>query len=103
MAKEKAEIGRILGKLRVDYSETQAKQAVRLGIDIANLNRISTGNRALPYEVYKKILECYDTSAYGNDIDLILIKRDVWERFKAKDPAITTKEIIYLLYGEHLE
>ena len=50
------EVGKVLGKLRVDFGETVAKQSKRLGFNPAYVSLVSSGDRGFSYEFYKRTL-----------------------------------------------
>lgn len=97
------EIGKILAKLRVDYGESQAKQAERLGVSMSYISMVGSGKRNFSYELYKSILEhYYSIDKYKDSLDELVIGEERKKRFLSVFPKITNKEILYILYGESL-
>lgn len=96
------EVGKILAKLRVDYGESLAKQAVRLGFNQSYLSMVSSDKRSFSYELYKSIMEHYSEKASVFKEELIneLVKADVKERFIELYPETTPEQMLYILYGE---
>ncbi len=95
-------VGKILCKLRVDYGETQAKQAERLGYTQCYLSMVSTDKRKFSYDLYCKIMERYGTMAVVYKTELIkeLLQKDVEERFLELFPESNPEKLLYILYGE---
>lgn len=97
------EIGKILAKLRVDYGESQAKQAERLGVSMSYISMVGSGKRNFSYELYKSILEhYYSVDKYKDSLDELVIGEERKKRFLSVFSKITNKEILYILYGESL-
>lgn len=96
------EVGKILAKLRVDYGESQEKQAARLGFSSSYLNMVSTDRRGFSYELYKSIIAHYaeKSSVFKEELINELIKTDVKERFTELFPNTTPEQMLYILYGE---
>ena len=96
------EVGKILAKLRVDYGESQKKQADRLGFNAAYLSMVSSDKRNFSYELYKSVMEHYAPKAgeYKDELINALIKPEVRARFEETFADATLERILYVLYGE---
>lgn len=96
------ELGKILAKLRVDYGESLAKQAARLGFSTAYMSMVASDRRGFSYELYKSIMDHYAGKAaeYKRELITELIKHDVKERFIELFPEATPEHMLYVLYGE---
>ncbi len=94
-------VGKILAKLRVDYGESQGKQALRLHFNQSYLSMVSTDRRNFTIDLYKSIMEHYADRAqvYKTELQTILIKEDVKERFMKEFPDATVEQIFYVMYG----
>ncbi len=93
-------VGKILAKLRVDYGESQGKQAMRLHFNQSYLSMVSSDRRNFTIELYKSIMEHYSdkAQAYKTELQAILIK-DVKDRFMEQFPDATVEQIFYVMYG----
>lgn len=98
------EVGKVLGKLRVDFGETVAKQSKRLGFNPAYVSLVSSGDRGFSYEFYKRIFECYGEKAqeYRKILTTELIKPDVRARFAETFPDATDEQMIFVIHGERV-
>ena len=95
------EVGKILAKLRVDFGESQTRQAERLGYNASFLSLVSSDRRGFSYDLYKSIMEHYAPKAtlYKNELQAALIKENVRKRFLEVFPNATAEQMIYVLYG----
>lgn len=95
------EVGKVLGKLRVDFGETVAKQSKRLGFDPSYITLVGNGGRGFSYEFYKRIFECYGEKAqeYYEILTTELIKPDVKARFKEAFGSVTLEQMMYVIFG----
>ena len=95
------EVGKVLGKLRVDFGETVAKQSKRLGFNPAYVSLVSSGDRGFSYEFYKRIFECYGEKAqeYYEILTTELIKPDVKARFEETFEGVTLEQMMYVIFG----
>ena len=95
------EVGKILAKLRVDFGESQTRQAERLGYNASFLSLVSSDRRGFSYDLYKSIMEHYAPKAtlYKNELQSALIKEDVKARFLEICPDATAEQMIYVLHG----
>lgn len=95
------ELGKILSKLRVEYSETMKMQAERLGYSSNYISMVSTDRRPLSAEFYKSVMEHYGKQAqeYKDDLLNILFDKDIIARFHELVPEGTLDQLLYLVYG----
>lgn len=95
------ELGKILSKLRVEYSETLKMQADRLGYSSNYLSMVSTDRRPLSAEFYKSIMEHYGKQAeeYKTELLNILFDDGIKARFQELVPGGTLEQLLYLIHG----
>ena len=66
--RKRTELGREIAKLRIDFNETGAEMADKLGVSPSNLFNIETGATNVPYKIIATIKE-----VYGKDLDQIYL------------------------------
>lgn len=95
------EVGKVLGKLRVEFGETVAKQSGRLGFNPAYVSLVSSGERGFSYEFYKRIFERYGDKAeeYRKVLTTELVKPDVKARFEETFADVTLEQMMYVIFG----
>ena len=95
------EIAKFFSHLRIDYSETQKKQAERLGVNQSYISYLGTDKRPFTYGMYKTICEHYRITD-EQKIKMIdwLIKEDVQKRYFERFPDAELKDLFYVMYGE---
>lgn len=94
-------VGKVLGKLRVDFGETVAKQSKRLGFCQSYITLVGNGKRSFSYDFYKRIFECYGEKAqeYREILTTELIRPDVKERFEETFGSVTLEQMMYVIFG----
>ena len=99
------EVGKVLGKLRVDFGESLAMQTKRLRFSQSYITCVGNGKRNFSYEFYKRIFECYGEKAeeYREVLTMELIKPDVRARFEEIFGNVTLEQMMYVIFGERNE
>ena len=94
-------LGKILSKLRVEYSETLKMQAERLGYSSNYISLVSTDRRPLSVDFYKSVMEHYGRQAevYKTDLLNILFDEGLKARFEELLPGSSLEQLLYLIYG----